>query len=374
MRYTTAGVITSDGEFNSAAQAQGVPAPQPAGSAEIFTVTGLTPGTNYFFGIKAADEANNVSDRSNSPSGITVAIPKDKYEIRRSTGEPEIVVVNTYSNPLVSRVNIFGTTNPATGIGVDFSVSTFPAGASLSKSSETTVNGMADVILKLGNIPAEYNVTATCNSCEPSSNTVTFTCCGKLKNDDFKQGDPRWATHPYNTQTPTYTKTLGKVGCALSVLATLINYYSETFPELTISATNPKSLNDIAENQIVPKMFDKKHNLDFMVTESTNASNAKIDFITDAPYDASEYTIAGLRNLIDSDLKNKLPVIATVLRKKDKEVWKHFVLIVGKCDNKYVVSDPGSLIGATFIPEDTITLKDDSTFGPLSDIRRFKKK
>ncbi|MEA3307518.1 MAG: hypothetical protein U9Q34_07015 [Elusimicrobiota bacterium] len=80
--------------------------------------------------------------------------------------------------------------------------------------------------------------------------------------------------------------------------------------------------------------------------------------------------------MIDSDLKEKLPVIAVVRRKNKSKskVWKHFVVIIGKCGNKYIISDPGNLIGKTFIPENTITLGNQSAVGPLLDIRRFKKK
>ncbi|MCG2724787.1 MAG: hypothetical protein L6420_00795, partial [Elusimicrobia bacterium] len=322
-----------------------------------------------------------ISELSNSPQGVTASTPAGKYSITKSDGDNQIVVVNTYSEPMTSLVNIFETTNPASDIGINFTISTFPAGATgwelTLLSTNTNSDGLAGTQLKLGNIPAEYGVTATCNSCEASASSVTFTCCGKLKNDDFKQSDTRWATHPYNTQTPTYTKTIGRAGCALSALATLVNYYSETFPELNISMTNPKILNDIAEYYALPKRFNKNHDLNFLIIESTNVSNGKINFIKDSPYTVSKYTMAGLRNLIDSDLKENLPVIAVVRRenKNKTKVWKHFILIIGKCGNEYIISDPGNLIGKTFTPEKTITItKDKSTAGPLIDIRRFKKK
>ena len=378
IRYSAVWPLNSEAAFGAATQVAGAPQPQLAGSTETFVVGGLAAGTTYYFGIKTADEAGNGSGLSNSPKGITTAVPTEKYEISLSTGDWQIVTISTWSAPLVSFVKIFGTTNPAREIGVSFIVSTYPAGAEgydlTILSTNTNSHGFAETQLKLGNIPAEYGVTATCASCEASSATVTFTCCGKLPNDDFKQYDVRWATHPYNTQTPTYTKTLQRAGCAVSVLSTLINHYAETFPELNIPTTTPKALNDVAENQLVPKGFDKRHDLNFLVIESTNVSNAKINFVNDSPYTVSEYTIAGLRNLIDSDLKNKLPVIAAVKRTKNDKVWKHFVVIIGKCGNKYIVSDPGNLIGTFFIPEDAITLNDNSTFGPLNDIRRFKKK
>jgi hypothetical protein len=342
-------------------------------------MAGLTPGTTYFFGLKAADEAGNISALSNSPKGITAAVPKDRYEIFGST-EPTIVVVNTYSPLLVSSVNIFGTTNPASGIGVDFTISTFPVGATgqeLTKSSETTVNGLANVLLKLGNIPAEYGVTATCASCEVSSRTVTFTCCGKLPNDDFKQYDVRWATHPYNTQTPTYTKTLRRAGCAVSALSTLINHYAEILPGLEISTTNPQKLNDVLETKMNPKGFDFNHDIDFMLVKSTSVSNGKIKYIQqmDYAYPLTDISIQKMRALIDKDIRNGSPVIVAVRRSNETETqkWKHFMLIVGKCGVKYIVSDPASMVGVLFDPTEKIKLQDKSFIGPVVSVRRFSK-
>ena len=157
LRYTTAGAMTADEAFNAAARAQGVTVPQAAGTAETFTIIGLMPGTTYFFAIKTADAAGNISGLSNSPQVVTTSVPKDKYELSGST-VPVIVPVNAWSAPLASLVNIFGSTIPAREIGVDFTISTYPAGAAgffLSKSSEATnPQGQADVLLRLGDIPA----------------------------------------------------------------------------------------------------------------------------------------------------------------------------------------------------------------------------
>jgi hypothetical protein len=81
LRYTTAGAITADDAFNAAARAQGVPAPQIAGAAETFTIIGLMPGTTYFFAIKTADAAGNVSGLSNSLIAVTSAAPTACVEV-----------------------------------------------------------------------------------------------------------------------------------------------------------------------------------------------------------------------------------------------------------------------------------------------------
>lgn len=45
--------------WSGAAGVPGKPSPAPAGTVQQFTVTGLTPGTTYYFGIAAADEVPN---------------------------------------------------------------------------------------------------------------------------------------------------------------------------------------------------------------------------------------------------------------------------------------------------------------------------
>ncbi|UCC44746.1 MAG: fibronectin type III domain-containing protein, partial [Candidatus Zixiibacteriota bacterium] len=63
VRYS--GSMINEGNWSSALQAQGEPSPQPAGSAETFTVTGLSPATTYYFAVKVSDEAGNWSALSN---------------------------------------------------------------------------------------------------------------------------------------------------------------------------------------------------------------------------------------------------------------------------------------------------------------------
>ena len=69
LRYSTS--VITDGNWNAATRATGVPAPQSVGSPESFTVTGLTPGTLYYFAIKTADEVPNWSSVSNIVSQST---------------------------------------------------------------------------------------------------------------------------------------------------------------------------------------------------------------------------------------------------------------------------------------------------------------
>jgi phosphodiesterase/alkaline phosphatase D-like protein len=63
IRYTT--VPITDANWGSATQVTGEPAPKVAGQPESFTITGLTPNTTYYIGIKIADEVPNWSGLSN---------------------------------------------------------------------------------------------------------------------------------------------------------------------------------------------------------------------------------------------------------------------------------------------------------------------
>lgn len=69
VRYST--VLIADGNWAAANQASGEPSPQVAGSSESFTVTGLSPNTTYYFGIKTGDEVPNWSVLSNVISATT---------------------------------------------------------------------------------------------------------------------------------------------------------------------------------------------------------------------------------------------------------------------------------------------------------------
>ena len=69
IRYSTSAITA--GNWASATQVTGEPTPSVAGSAESFTVTGLTEGITYYFAIKTSDEISNESPLSNVPSATT---------------------------------------------------------------------------------------------------------------------------------------------------------------------------------------------------------------------------------------------------------------------------------------------------------------
>ncbi|WP_223636974.1 lamin tail domain-containing protein [Corallococcus sp. EGB] len=69
LRYATSAI--TDATFDSATLVTGVPAPKTAGTAESFTVTGLTEGTTYYFALKTFDGAGNASGLATASSATT---------------------------------------------------------------------------------------------------------------------------------------------------------------------------------------------------------------------------------------------------------------------------------------------------------------
>jgi len=71
IRYALSQISTPAG-WVAAADVAGEPTPSAPGTPESFTVNGLSPGTTYWFALKAEDDVGKLSDISNSPSGTTL--------------------------------------------------------------------------------------------------------------------------------------------------------------------------------------------------------------------------------------------------------------------------------------------------------------
>jgi len=72
LRYSRSPITASN--FGSASKWTGAPAPQPPGTTQSATVTGLLPGSTYYFAIKAGDEVPNWSAISNTISRTTLSL------------------------------------------------------------------------------------------------------------------------------------------------------------------------------------------------------------------------------------------------------------------------------------------------------------
>ncbi|MCK4555108.1 MAG: fibronectin type III domain-containing protein, partial [Candidatus Aenigmarchaeota archaeon] len=72
------------------------PVPSPAGTEEVFVVSGLNPDTTYYFAMKTADEVPNWAGVSNSPSGKTLDLvaPADITDLVTSDFEQNSIRLN----------------------------------------------------------------------------------------------------------------------------------------------------------------------------------------------------------------------------------------------------------------------------------------
>ncbi|MBI5733725.1 MAG: fibronectin type III domain-containing protein, partial [Candidatus Kerfeldbacteria bacterium] len=70
IRYSTSTI--NDGNWATATQATGEPAPLVAGTSQTMEITGLNPITTYYFGLKTSDEVPNVSNLSNIANAATL--------------------------------------------------------------------------------------------------------------------------------------------------------------------------------------------------------------------------------------------------------------------------------------------------------------
>lgn len=96
LRWSTSAIDAQN--FASATRVTGVPAPQAVGATEVFTVTGLSPSTQYWFAIKTGDERGNWSGVSNIVSATTL-------------------VSTDAERPAVLAVSVSGTTSNSVTLG-----------------------------------------------------------------------------------------------------------------------------------------------------------------------------------------------------------------------------------------------------------------
>jgi len=218
-------------------------------------------------------------------------------------------------------------------------------GQQLTKLSELTDGeGLADVSLRLGNLPAEYDVKAECQSCAPESNSVTFTCCGKVPNDHFSQsGVPAWSPTCYanNNCQLNPNATIGWRGCALTSLATLINYYSANIYS-GIPRTNPGDLNTYLRGLPGSRGYTTNNDVNF--DAMGRYTNNRVSFVD--RYDVGIYNSEeALLDTADGLIRSGIPLIF--------RVRGHFLLVIGKCGDKFIVSDPAGGQEKLYNPDDS---------------------
>jgi chitodextrinase len=152
IRYATF-AITNDTTFNAAVQCTGEPAPLPAGTQQTFTVQGLTQGTTYWFALKTADEASNISPLSNVVSIRTLVVVVD-------TTPPAAVINLVASSPTFTSMLLVWTApgddgNTGTAAQYDIRYATFAI------TNDTTFNAAVQCTGEPAPLPAGTQQTFT---------------------------------------------------------------------------------------------------------------------------------------------------------------------------------------------------------------------
>jgi len=202
-----------------------------------------------------------------------------------------------------------------------------------------------------GNGISLYYLTAKCGDCVSEQNSVRFVCCGKLANDHFSQSKvDQWSYDCYANYTgdcPGNKTSIGFRGCALTSLATLINYYAKQYPELNITPTEPGKLNKwLRDNE----GYDNG-NIDFAII--IIYTKGKIEYISNESCDRGNKRCKTRKDIIskiNSEIENRRIVILKLIHGNN---LTHFLLVVGKCGNNYVVSDPAGGREYLYNPNDS---------------------
>ncbi len=135
IRYSTSTI--NDGNWASATQVSGEPAPLAAGTNQNMVITGLSASTTYYFAMKTSDEVLNTSALSNVATGTTSTPP--------DTTAPAAVTNLATSSPTASSITLTwtapgddGNTGTATTYDIRFSTGPITAG---NWASATQVSG-----------------------------------------------------------------------------------------------------------------------------------------------------------------------------------------------------------------------------------------
>jgi hypothetical protein len=150
----------------------------------------------------------------------------------------------------------------------------------------------------------------------------------------FCQADPQWRDIPHLRPRDVQTEnTIGKVGCALTSMAMIINYYADYHPDENmrnkIVKRNPLGLNDLlVENKWY---YISSHDVDFEYI--FHASSGAILFWRRIYRREDE--------ILNTYLSSRKPVILKLYNSRTGN--DHFVVVVGSCTSVgYVINDPTS--------------------------------
>ncbi|MCD9025943.1 fibronectin type III domain-containing protein [Cohnella silvisoli] len=237
IRYSTS-AITS-GNWASATQVTGEPAPAVAGTNQSMTVGGLAASTTYYFAMTASDEVPNVSNLSNLVSRATTAATSGKITLTPSM----VVNESGLGDPtlLVDEQSIAG--DPAAGTGgapatnwqAGWNQSLYPAYAYIDLGQNYDLSS-----IYLRDVSDIANITVY--SGNPGNWTALFT--------DPLTGWMTWNAHPVSVTTRFIRVALGATNTNMSeivIYGTAVGGGDTTAPgmvsNLAVSSPTPTSLN-----------------------------------------------------------------------------------------------------------------------------------
>ena len=157
IKYSTS-QITNDAQFTAATDVTGEPAPAVAGTSQSMTVTGLTPGTTYYFAIKTTDEAGNTATISNSPGAQA-----------KPNVLPVLAAIGAKSVNENAALSFTISATDADGDAITYSASGLPSGATFTAGTRTFA--WTPAYTQAGS----YSVTFTATDTQSASDSETVT-------------------------------------------------------------------------------------------------------------------------------------------------------------------------------------------------------
>ncbi|MBI2788695.1 MAG: hypothetical protein HYX59_08440 [Elusimicrobia bacterium] len=230
---------------------------------------------------------------------------------------------------------------PQGNVIVNFSISSAPVGAVGQQLVSTDLQtnsftGRAKTGFKVGNIPLEYEVKADCPSCGATSSSVTFQICGQLPATLLHQNGETWSNDVLDNHSRGWT--LGVRGCALTAYTMLLNVFKSRF-QYTYPVSTPGTLNSFLTDPDTYG-FVPDANLDFdLASEQFTQDQVRFAGRFDVDTSPARYSASarGVMRRVDSSLAAGNPALVQV---ESTSLAGHFLTVIGRCGNLYLVKDP----------------------------------
>jgi len=326
--------------------------------------TNLQTGKDYYHRLIATNGAGTTY-------GEIVKIPKE--ELSKGCGKilqnysgsgQEGLICETLKEPFtVKATDTSG--NPEAGIGIGWQIAAEPQGAGASvtpTNSATSSDGLASSTLKLGSLPGDYTVNATCSACTEGS-PQTFTAMAKCPDvpqyyqDDYSDDydgicaigiDPntkkKYGVKPCekdaqgNVLSTEIPYTIADKGCALTSMGMVLDRYDKNPINL------PSLLNTTLKYSYLFKFKGYKEDGAVYWDAVNYITGGQVKFKDEEALDGhwiNNVQQSLSKSEIDQYLDKCSPVVVKVKRiRKDGSWGWHWVVVTGKSETDYKINDP----------------------------------